>query len=296
MVALALATVLYAEARLSSWGIRPPAWSAALRWFTGLAATLMNCWTSLWPDGRPGWPHHADPAAVLLHAIPPLLLILLTETVAAYRRHLTPPGRNRPAPAPPPPPAQGRTETGPTHPARNPPDAPHLKPSRPRHHHPATHPIARPPAPPTAVTAARPGTTPCPTPAGAKTARHHPAAARLHQLVAVPPVHVGRTRTRTRIWWPAPPTWTGPPAPSPAARSASAASAPTWASAGNAPAASTTASNPVRVRNRPRTPHPLGNRRTRNEPHESLDLPRCRCDARSGDALDVAAQVERPWS
>jgi hypothetical protein len=88
--ALALAAVLYTDARLTCWGIRPPAWSTVLRWFTGLAATHMNTWTSLWPDGRPGWPSRADPAAVLLHAVPPLLLILLTETVAAYRRHLTP--------------------------------------------------------------------------------------------------------------------------------------------------------------------------------------------------------------
>jgi hypothetical protein len=42
MAALALSTVLYADARLTCWGIRPPAWSAALRWFTGLAATLMK--------------------------------------------------------------------------------------------------------------------------------------------------------------------------------------------------------------------------------------------------------------
>jgi hypothetical protein len=88
MVALALATVLYADARLTGWGLQPPAWSAALRWFAGITATLMNTWTALWPDGRIGRPTHADPAAVLLHAVPPLLLILLTETVAAYRRLL----------------------------------------------------------------------------------------------------------------------------------------------------------------------------------------------------------------
>lgn len=88
MVALALATVLYADARLAGWGQQPPIWSAALRWFAGIAATLMNTWTSLWPDDHVGWPAQADPAAVLLHAVPPLLLILLTETVAAYRRLL----------------------------------------------------------------------------------------------------------------------------------------------------------------------------------------------------------------
>jgi hypothetical protein len=69
--------------------MRPPGWSTTLRWFAGLAATLMNTWSSLWPNGRPGWPSHADPAAVFLHAVPPVLRILLTETVAAYRRHLT---------------------------------------------------------------------------------------------------------------------------------------------------------------------------------------------------------------
>ena len=121
MVALALATVLYADARLASWGMRPPGWSTMLRWFAGLAATLMNTWSSLWPDGRPGWPRDADPAAVFLHAVPPVLLILLTETVAAYRRHLTPhtppPVHNRPAPRTP------RTGTNPDH---NRPDAEHV--------------------------------------------------------------------------------------------------------------------------------------------------------------------------
>ncbi|WP_246144264.1 hypothetical protein [Actinacidiphila oryziradicis] len=89
MVALALAAALLADARLASWGVRPPGWSAALRWGTGLAATTMNVWTSLWPTGPIGWPRRADPAGVLLHAIPPLLLIGLTETVAAYRRRIT---------------------------------------------------------------------------------------------------------------------------------------------------------------------------------------------------------------
>ena len=40
MTALALAAVLLADARLASWGIRPPGWSATLRWFTGTAATV----------------------------------------------------------------------------------------------------------------------------------------------------------------------------------------------------------------------------------------------------------------
>ncbi|MBL1102803.1 hypothetical protein JK363_40815 [Streptomyces sp. 205] len=89
MVALTLTTVLYADARLAAWGIPPPRWSTTLRWSAGLTATLMNTWTSLWPDDHIGWPRHANPAGVLLHSVPPLLLIGLTETVAAYRRCTT---------------------------------------------------------------------------------------------------------------------------------------------------------------------------------------------------------------
>ncbi|KPI04476.1 hypothetical protein OK074_4610 [Actinobacteria bacterium OK074] len=89
MIGTALAGVLYVDARLASWGISPPAWSTTLRWGAGCTAALMNTWESLWPDGRIGFPHRADPAAVLLHLTPALLLIALTETIAAYRRCVT---------------------------------------------------------------------------------------------------------------------------------------------------------------------------------------------------------------
>ncbi|MEU6142388.1 extensin [Streptomyces sp. NPDC047081] len=89
MIGTALAGVLYVDARLASWGIRPPAWSTALRWGAGCTAALMNAWESLWPDGQIGLPRRADPAAVLLHLTPALLLIALTETIAAYRRTVT---------------------------------------------------------------------------------------------------------------------------------------------------------------------------------------------------------------
>ncbi|MEV3854976.1 extensin [Streptomyces sp. NPDC050095] len=89
MLAIALAGVLYVDARLATWGIRPPAWSTSLRWSAGCTAALMNSWESLWPDGQIGWPSRADPAAVLLHLTPALLLIGLTETIAAYRRTVT---------------------------------------------------------------------------------------------------------------------------------------------------------------------------------------------------------------
>ncbi|MFE3551324.1 extensin [Streptomyces kronopolitis] len=89
MIGTALAGVLYVDARLAAWGIRPPAWSTTLRWSAGSTAALMNTWESLWPDGQIGWPNQADPAAVLLHLTPALLLIALTETIAAYRRTVT---------------------------------------------------------------------------------------------------------------------------------------------------------------------------------------------------------------
>ncbi|KPC61330.1 hypothetical protein [Streptomyces chattanoogensis] len=89
MIGTALAGVLYVDARLAAWGITPPAWSTTLRWSAGSTAALMNTWESLWPDGQIGWPHQADPAAVLLHLTPALLLIALTETIAAYRRTVT---------------------------------------------------------------------------------------------------------------------------------------------------------------------------------------------------------------
>ncbi|MFB7630597.1 extensin [Streptomyces sp. NPDC056149] len=89
MIGTALAGVLYVDARLAAWGLTPPAWSTTLRWTAGSTAALINTWQSLWPDGQIGWPHHADPAAVLLHLTPALLLIALTETIAAYRRTIT---------------------------------------------------------------------------------------------------------------------------------------------------------------------------------------------------------------
>ncbi|MFJ9619064.1 extensin [Streptomyces noursei] len=89
IIGTALAGVLYVDARLAAWGITPPAWSTTLRWCAGSTAALMNTWESLWPDGQIGWPRHADPAAVLLHLTPALLLIALTETIAAYRRTIT---------------------------------------------------------------------------------------------------------------------------------------------------------------------------------------------------------------
>lgn len=153
MVALTLTTVLYADARLAAWGIPPPRWSTTLRWSSGLAATLMNTWTSLWPDDHIGWPRHANPAGVLLHSVPPLLLIGLTETIAAYRRctsHLRPDPTTAPQQVHPHPAAEplreqhGSTQGAPAPairpPAGTPHPAPHPKPAPHPIPHPGTHP------------------------------------------------------------------------------------------------------------------------------------------------------------
>ncbi|MFF8843802.1 hypothetical protein ACF08N_13950 [Streptomyces sp. NPDC015127] len=89
MVAVALGTVLIVDGRLSEHGINPSGWASALRWFAGLGTWLMNCWSSLWPAGSPfGVPREVDPAGLVLHSIPPVLLIVLAEAITHYRRSI----------------------------------------------------------------------------------------------------------------------------------------------------------------------------------------------------------------
>ena len=87
MVALALGTVLITDGVLAEYGIRPRGWSTALRYFAGLATWVMNCWSSVWPPETSfGKPEHVDAAGLVLHSIPPVLLIALAEAVTHYRR------------------------------------------------------------------------------------------------------------------------------------------------------------------------------------------------------------------
>lgn len=88
MLALTLGTLLLTDARLAELGTGPPGWAILLRWFAGLATWILNIWTSLWPRDRVGVPRDADVTGVVLHSIPPALLILLAEAVAAYRRRI----------------------------------------------------------------------------------------------------------------------------------------------------------------------------------------------------------------
>ncbi|MER5183566.1 hypothetical protein ABT009_35355 [Streptomyces sp. NPDC002896] len=87
MVAVALGAVLIVDGRLSEHGVHPSGWATGLRWFAGLGTWLMNCWSSLWPAGSPfGVPRQVDPAGLVLHSIPPVLLIVLAEAITFYRR------------------------------------------------------------------------------------------------------------------------------------------------------------------------------------------------------------------
>lgn len=86
MVAGALLTVLLVDARLVELGTAPAGWATALRWFAGLGTWVMNVWNSIWPDGGFGVPTEVDAAGVVLHSIPPVLLIVLAEAATGYRR------------------------------------------------------------------------------------------------------------------------------------------------------------------------------------------------------------------
>jgi hypothetical protein len=90
LVSLALLGVLFIDGQLAAHGYKPNGWPFALRWFAGLSTWLMNCWASLYPDGKfTGWPDRPDPAGLLLHSVIPFLVILLAEAGAGYRKFST---------------------------------------------------------------------------------------------------------------------------------------------------------------------------------------------------------------
>jgi hypothetical protein len=81
MVAVALGAVLIVDGRLSEHGVHPSGWATGLRWFAGLGTWLMNCWASLCPAGTAfGVPREVDPAGLVLHSIPPVLLVAEPDT------------------------------------------------------------------------------------------------------------------------------------------------------------------------------------------------------------------------
>lgn len=91
MVSIVLLTSLIVDGILGKWAEYAGGASlsaALLRWFAGLSTWSMNVWSSLWPDGGFGWPHHMDVGEFWIHSIPPILLILLAEASTAYRRKI----------------------------------------------------------------------------------------------------------------------------------------------------------------------------------------------------------------
>ena len=86
LVGIALWAVLSSDAVLSRYGMRAGAAAWLLRSFTGGATLVLNVWGSVFATGAGGrlvW--DPDPAGILLHAIAPVLLILLAEAAPRYR-------------------------------------------------------------------------------------------------------------------------------------------------------------------------------------------------------------------
>jgi hypothetical protein len=90
VASIALVAILTTDGTLIRHGATDRASGAAtfLRLFAGLSTWVMNVWQSVWPDGGFGVPTHPDPAGIVLHSVPPLLLIGLAEAATVYRRRI----------------------------------------------------------------------------------------------------------------------------------------------------------------------------------------------------------------
>lgn len=76
-VDLALLAALMGDAVLSRWQLDAGPWATRLRWFAGAATLGLNVWESV---------AVLDPASIVLHAVPPVLLFVLAEAASPYRR------------------------------------------------------------------------------------------------------------------------------------------------------------------------------------------------------------------
>jgi len=79
-VSLILVAILLAEQTTSRWQIATPKWARRAKWFALLATYTMNTWQS-WAD--------RDAAAVVLHSVPPLMVVVAVEAAPAMRDALT---------------------------------------------------------------------------------------------------------------------------------------------------------------------------------------------------------------
>ncbi|GAA1989789.1 hypothetical protein GCM10009799_14440 [Nocardiopsis rhodophaea] len=90
LVGIALWAVLSSDAVLSRYDTAPSLSARLPRTFTGMVTLTLNIWSSLFTTPHDGQLQFApDPTGVLLHAIAPILLILLAEAAPQYRARFT---------------------------------------------------------------------------------------------------------------------------------------------------------------------------------------------------------------
>ncbi|MGO4417264.1 DUF2637 domain-containing protein [Streptomyces sp. MCAF7] len=75
-VDLALLAALMGDAVLSRYGLTAGPWATRLRWFAGATTVALNGWEAI---------AALDPAAIVLHVVPPTLLFVLAEAASPYR-------------------------------------------------------------------------------------------------------------------------------------------------------------------------------------------------------------------
>jgi hypothetical protein len=75
-VDLALLAALVGDAVLSRYKLDAGDWARRLRWYAGAATLTLNAWEAV---------ASGDPAAIVLHVVPPTLLFVLAEAAVPYR-------------------------------------------------------------------------------------------------------------------------------------------------------------------------------------------------------------------
>ncbi|MFB9803872.1 hypothetical protein, partial [Streptomonospora salina] len=85
LVGIALWAVLSSDAVLSRYGRSAGGWAWCLRTFAGVATLTLNIWSSVFTGTGSDLAWSPNPAGILLHAVAPILLILLAEAAPRYR-------------------------------------------------------------------------------------------------------------------------------------------------------------------------------------------------------------------
>ncbi|WP_410598453.1 hypothetical protein [Amycolatopsis sp. lyj-90] len=79
-VSLVLLAILRAEQVTARYQVRTGGWVRRAKWFTLAATYVMNTWTSY---------ANGDPAAIVLHSVPPLVVFAAVEAITDLRDKLT---------------------------------------------------------------------------------------------------------------------------------------------------------------------------------------------------------------